>query len=183
MRSKNVLLAVLFLFALISCKDEKKETEATVSTPAAKQNFNVEIDAITNVKDDFAVYYTEDGTNDFTGTMASWKGILGSGKSEKVTFDLPADVIPTHIRLDFGLNKEQGDIVIENIKMDFYGESFSFKGSEFFTYFIASDQFKTEVDQAKGTLTILRGEDGFKTPYFYPTQNLIDAVAKITAQE
>lgn len=183
MRSKNLLLPVLLLFALMSCKDEKKASEETATAPAAKQNFSVEIDAITNVKDDFAVYYTEDGTNDFAGTMASWKGILGSGKSEKVTFDLPADIIPTHIRLDFGLNTEQGDIVVENVKMDFYGKSFSFQGSQFFTYFIATDQFKTEVDQAKGTLTILRGEGDFKTPYFYPTQNLIDAVAKITAQE
>ncbi len=182
MKSRFLIVIAIFSLTLTSCKKEVKETqEVTEVDTNAKQNFSVEIDAITSVKDDFAVYFTEDGTNDFTGNQTAWKGIAGNGVTEKVVFDLSEEIIPTLIRLDFGMNKDQGDIIIKNIKMDYHGNNFSFQGSEFFKYFIKTEEFQTEVNPADGTLKILRGKNGFKTPYFYPTQALIDAIAKITS--
>ncbi len=181
MKSKLFVLVAILGISISSCKNEEKQTqEVEVADANAKQNFNVEIDATTTVKDDFAVYFTEDGTNNFTGDQTAWRGISGSGSNEKLVFELSEENIPTLIRLDFGMNKEQGDIVIKNIKMDYYGNDFSFQGSDFFTYFIKTDEFQTEVNPSDGTMTILKGKEGFKTPYFYPTQALIDAIAKIT---
>lgn len=181
MKSKFLVIAAFFSIAVTSCKKETTETTEPAATEViAKQNFTVEIDAIAPAKDDFAVYFTEDGTNNFTGDKTAWRGIAGGSTSEKLIFDLPEQVTPTLIRLDFGMNKEQGDIIIENVKMDFGGNNFSFKGSDFFNYFIKTEEFVTEIDPAKGTLKILKGKEGFKTPYFYPTQNTIDAIAKIT---
>lgn len=181
MKYKFFVIVAFLSIAVTSCKKENKETtEPSVVEDSVKQNFSVEIDATAEAKDDFAVYFTEDGTNNFSGEKTAWRGIAGGATTEKLVFDLPEEITPTLIRLDFGMNKEQGDIIIENVKMDFGGNSFSFKGSDFFNYFIKTEEFSTEIDPAKGTLKILKGKKGFKTPYFYPTQMTIDAIAKIT---
>lgn len=174
------LAAVILLSVLVSCKKENKEKNAAPEV-AIKENFTVEIDATVPAKDDFAVYYTEDGTIDFSGEKAVWSGISGGPVAEKVIIQLPETIVPTAIRLDFGMNKEQGNVTIEHIKMIYQGKSFEFKGSDFFTYFIKSEEFNTEIDAAKGTVTIVKGNEGFKTPYFYPTPFLAESIAKITA--
>lgn len=175
------LALVILLTVGVSCKKETKEKDAMQPEVAVNENFTVEIDATAPVHDDFAVYYTEDGTIDFSGDKAVWRGIAGGTASENLVIDLPESIVPTAIRLDFGMNKEQGNITIEHIKMSYQGKSFEFKGSDFFTYFIKSEEFITEVDNGKGTMTIIKGKSGFKTPYFYPTPFLAESIAKITA--
>lgn len=182
---KIKFFAILSVVALTvaSCKDESKKVDkGTIATEeSVKQNFNVEINAMVSAKDDFAVYFTEDGTNNFTANQAVWSGIAATGNIEKVNFELSEEIIPTLIRLDFGMNKQQGDVVIKNIRMSHNGKDFSFQGSDFFKYFIKTDEFKTEVNPADGTLIIVKGDGDYKTPYFYPTQLLIDEIAKITS--
>jgi hypothetical protein len=97
-------------------------------------------------------------------------------------FALTEDKIPTHMRLDFGL-KNQDSVVIKSIKVDFYGNSYQFNGSDFFNYFIKNDQFVTKIDQAKGTMTILPNEGFYSTPYYYPTQLTIDKIKEITTNK
>lgn len=182
---KIKFLAILSVIALtaVSCKDESKKGDevSTATEVPVKQNFSVEIDAMVSAKDDFAVYFTEDGTNNFTGNQAVWSGIPATGNVEKVYFEMSEDIIPTLIRLDFGMNKEQAEVIIKTIKINYYGKNFSFQGADFFKYFIKTDEFKTEVNPADGSLKIVKGEGEFKTPYFYPTQLLIDEIAKITS--
>ena len=184
MKTKFLAIVAILTIGFTSCKGEKKtenaEAAAETSVPA-KNNFNVEVDAVVTKKDDFAIYYTEDGTDKFTPEQATWRGIAGTGAVEKVIFDLPEEIVPTLIRLDFGMNKEQGDVVIHNVKISYYQNSFEIKGSDFFNYFIKSEQFPTTVDPAKGTMTVLKATKEFSTPYFYPRQELIDKLATITA--
>ncbi|MBC8883670.1 hypothetical protein H9X57_10745 [Flavobacterium piscinae] len=131
-------------------------------------------------EDNFAVYYTEDGTINFTGEKAIWSGVLGQEGSQKVMFNFPEDVIPTHIRFDLGFNKEQGDITVEKFKLDYYGKSFEAKGSDFLKYFIQNDSVKTEINEVNGTITILKNPKGFSPPFYYPHQALLDEISKIT---
>ena len=177
---RKIVLFSLFVItsiSLVSCKNsEEKKSESE----AKKENFNVQITASTAKKDDFALYYTEDNTVNFKGENALWSGIKGGNLEEIIKFELTEEKIPTDIRLDFGLNKEQDSVVIKKVKVSYYGNSYEFIGADFFKYFIDDKQFNSVVDPKLGTLTILKKDGIYKTPYFYPTQLTIDNIKKIT---
>lgn len=183
MRSKFLIAAAILFVAVTSCKkEEAKPAEATAPKVEEKKFFNVEITATAERDDDFAVYYTEDGTINFTGEQAVWGGIKDAQTEPKtVVFNLPEDVVPTDLRIDFGLKKgaEQGDVVLYGIKFKNYNKSFEIKGQDFPKYFF-NEAVKTEVDAVKGTVKILKNPASDITPFFYPTQLLLDEVAKIT---
>ncbi|GGD22673.1 hypothetical protein [Flavobacterium orientale] len=186
MKTKIFIITTLICISLTSCKGEKAEEKVDSSTESKielPEIFFIELDVQIAQKDDFAVYYTEDGTNNFTGEQAAWRGVTGGTDFEKITFQLPEPVLPTQIRLDFGMNKEQGNVVVKNIKLTFKDQTFEIKGSDFFNYFIQNELFKTNVNTENGTLEILKQESNFVTPYFYPTQELIDRLAIITGQK
>ncbi|MEZ4876075.1 MAG: hypothetical protein R2805_00755 [Flavobacterium sp.] len=181
MKKKILILAVLILSITISCKNEekKKDTESNTEKLVVKENFNVEIDVTADSSDDFTVYYTEDRTNQFDGDKAVWSGVKGGLESEKVIFDLPEAVIPTNIRLDFGIKKDRKDEIIHNIKISYYDRAFNIKGSDFFNYFIKNENIPTKINTLKGTITIQSNPQADGT-YFYPRQELLDEITKLT---
>ena len=179
MKDKFLILVMASLTALVSCNDKKEENKQ--ESKSVNEFFSVEVEALASKADDFAMYFSEDNTSDFKDVNAVWHGIKG-GAEEKITYVLSEEKIPTHLRLDFGI-KNQDSVVIKNIKVDFFGNSFQIKGSDFFTYFIKDEQFVTKTDLAKGTLTILAKEGVYKTPYYYPTQLTIDKIKEITTKK
>lgn len=181
MKTKFLIIAFASLLLSTSCKNDKKPEAEETNKPAVKENFSVELDVTAAKKDDFALYYTEDNTVAFTGEKAIWTGVKGGNADEKITFNLAQDIIPTDLRLDFGMNKEQESVTVKNVKITYYGKDLIFKGSEFFNWFVADKQFQTETDPAAGTLKILKSGAEYKTPYFYPRQELVTALAKLTA--
>jgi hypothetical protein len=182
MKTKFFTLTIVLLLVASSCKKgESNETnESSSEKTASKDFFNVEMDIIAQTQDDFTVYYSEDKTNNFDGTKAIWKGVKGGSVPEKVIFDLPSEVIPTNIRLDFGIKKDHKDVIIQNIKIAFYNKSFTFKGSDFLNYFILNDKIITEVDTQKGTIILKGNPTNKEGTYYYPRQELLDQISKLT---
>jgi hypothetical protein len=182
MKAKIFIVAVLLATFLTSCKNgENKETSGDqVEKLAVKENFNVEVDVIAQTQDDFTIYYSEDNTNVFSGGKAIWCGVKGGLTPEKVVFDLPEQIVPTNIRLDFGIKKDHKDVIIQNIKLAFYDRVFNIKGSEFLNYFIVNDKIITTVDVAKGTITLKVDPLKNDGTYYYPRQELLDQIAKMT---
>lgn len=183
MKSKILVIAFITFSFLASCKGEKEnqtDEKEAVADINKNEYFSVEMTLVSSKEDNFAVYYTEDGTINFDGEKAVWSGVLGQEGIQKITFKLPEEVIPTHIRFDLGFNKEQGDITIQKFKLYFYGNSFEAKGSDFLKYFIQNELVKTEIDEEKGTIKFLKNPNGFEPPFYYPHQALLDEIAKIT---
>lgn len=181
MKSKFLILIAVFSMLVTSCKnaESKDGEESQAEVENVKQNFSVEVEVEASKKDDFTLYYTEDNTVTFKGEMAVWRGVEGNNKREKVVFDLSEQIIPTDIRLDFGMNKEQESVKVYGVKILYYGNELYIKGSDFFNYFIESKDFKTEFG-ADGSLKILKNGPEYKTPFYYPRQELIDALKKLT---
>jgi hypothetical protein len=180
MNSKNIIVLLGILSFSLACKNDKTENKVEENKPAVKENFSVELDVMASKKDDFSFYYTEDNTIAFTGDMAMWHGVVGNNTREKINYDMSPEKIPTDIRLDFGMNKEQDSVKLYNVKVAYYGNEISIKGNEFFNYFIESKDFKTVVDNSEGCLKIYKNGADYKTPFFYPRQELIDAIKKLT---
>lgn len=179
MKNRLLIFVLSSLFLLVSCNGKKGDN--LEDTKQVNEFFSVEVEAIASKTDDFAMYYSEDNTSNFKDVNAIWHGI-NAGKDETIPFVLSGEKIPTHIRLDFGL-KNQDSVVVKKIKVDFFGNSFQIKGSDFFTFFIKDEQFVTKTDPVKGTLTIFAKEGVYKTPYYYPTQLMINKIKEITTKK
>jgi hypothetical protein len=181
MKAKKLLLISFLSLSILSCKnDEKKEEGNDKQMENVKQKFSVELDVIAPVEDNFTVYYTEDGTNTFTSDKAVWSGVKGQTTSQKVTLDLSEEIIPTNIRIDFGISKDQGDVVLEKFKLSYYGKSFEARGSDFLKYFVINSTIKTQIDEVKGTITFLKNPTQFYTPFYDPQVSIQEEIKKIT---
>lgn len=182
MKIKLFATALIAAAVFVSCKKEEKAPQDAAAAKTENNFFSVEVEASAKKTDDFTMYYTEDGTSNFTDVNAVWAGIKG-GQPQTVTFKLPEEKIPTHFRLDFGLKPDQDSVVIKNVKVNYYNNSFDIKGSDFLNYFQKNDQFATMVDPANGTMTIVQKAGVYKTPYYYPATLLIDNIKKITTAQ
>lgn len=180
MKNSISLLVITLSLFFVSCKDEKKEPNAEKNEVVKNDFFSVELEVVNTIEDNFAVYYTEDNTINFSSDKALWSGVKGQTISQKVLFKFPEELMPTDIRLDFGMKKEQKEVILENVKMDYLGNSFQFKGSEFLNYYRPNDSIKTEVDQAKGTIKFLQNPKRFNPIFFYPNEKLLEEISKIT---
>jgi hypothetical protein len=184
---KNLLFltSMLFVSLLFSCKNEKKsdtENFPVKEDIKVKENFNVEITASSSKKDDFAVYFTENNSIDFKSEDAVWNGMKGANGDENLYFELTEDRIPTNIRLDLGLNKDQDSVTIKTVKVNYLTKSFQFNGNDFFTYFNKDEQFTSKINDADKSITFYKTGAEYKTPYFYPTPLNNDKVKEITTR-
>jgi hypothetical protein len=177
---KNKFFIIMAFLALVSCKDEKA-ADAKTNEVAVKDNFSVELDVNVSKKDDFTLYYTEDNTVTFVGGNAVWKGVNGGNLDEKILFELSPAILPTNIRLDLGINKDQEKVILKNVKIFYFGNEMSFKGSEFFNWFIVDEKFKNNIDETNGTIEFLKTGDTWVTPYFYPRQELTDKLKALSS--
>lgn len=178
MRTK-VLCSLIVFSLFFSCKNDKS---SATEEKAVKQNFSVEFDVVAEKPDDFTVYYTETNTNEFSGDKAIWSGVKGNNVDEKVIIDLPEEIIPTNIRLDFGVKPDRKDVLLKNLKFTFYGNSFEVKGSDFFNYFVVREGVKTEINAANSTIKFIKTPTQTEGTNFYPRQELLDKIASITKE-
>jgi hypothetical protein len=182
MKTKSFITSILIITILFSCKKDEKSSEETIIEDTIKKNefFSVNLKLQFPLNDSFVAYYTEDNTINFDENKAVWLEVKGSNEFQEITFNFKEEVIPTHLRLDFGINKDQKEVVLEKIKIDFYGNNFEIRGSDFLNYFNENKSIKTEIDQVNGSIMFIQNEDTFNPILFYPNEKLVEEIAKIT---
>lgn len=182
MKTKLYFIAALSVLMLSSCKKDEKKPETTEPKKEIKKYFSVEVDVESEKDDNFPLYFTEDGTTNFSPETAIWNNVEGKPGLQTIVLDLSEEKIPTVIRIDFGVKKgqEQGDITLHNFRMSYYDRSFDIKGSDFLKYFIPNDSVQTQVDQANGTIKFLKNPKSKLDRFYYPQQTILDEIKKMT---
>ncbi len=133
----SLLIACLFVF--VGCKNENTDTSNPVSqVEETVKQFKVTVSFIASKKDDFCLLYTEDNTVNF-GENGVWKSIEGSEKEQKVEFELPVDVFPTHLRLDLGIKPDQSDVTLKSVILEYNGNKKEIVGQELGMFFRADE--------------------------------------------
>jgi hypothetical protein len=170
---KKVILFVC-IAAFIGCKKEKSLDDLPAVKPeVAKSNVEVTLDMVVPEDDTFQVFYTEDNSLDF-GALNVRVRVPGSNEPQKIVFQLPDEALPTILRIDFGENKDQGEMTINNFEVKYYDQKLNAKGADFFKYF-----------QPNGNLVVngLKITPANQTPaydpMFYPKGELNAALKKI----
>ncbi len=168
-KMKTKLLSLILFTALFtSCKDQK-ETTPEANKPA-EPIFKVTVNAIVKKDDNFAFFYTEDGSTNFK-IEPTWLDLKGSDAPQDIVWNLPADVYPTELRLDFGIKPDQEDVVLKSVTLEYNNKKKVFTGAEIGNVFRA-DESKCTFDPATG---IIHGKmvDGKKIPSLYPNEKAL----------
>jgi len=175
------IVIYLFIFTIIGCKEDKSTKEDTVQEQVSNNDFfRVVLDVIVKKDDAFHIFYNEDGSTDFIEENSIWTEFKGSETSQKIVFDLPKDVIPSQLRIDFGLQKDQGEIKINSLEMSYYGKTTTISGADFFKYF-RPNEGNTEVNLEQQTLkALIKPDKEFSGPSVYPLEPLSKEIEKIT---
>jgi len=159
----------------MSCKNEKTETQQTTEKPAGNDFYTITLDVVAQKDDSFHVFYTEDGSVNFEENNSVWAEFKGSPNSQKLVFNLKKGVMPNQLRLDFGLNKEQGDVKLNSVEITYLDQKLTYYGPEIFKYFRPNES-STIVDVNTQTLKPLN-KDGNTS--LYPLETLKPELEKI----
>jgi len=178
--NKHIWLILFMLTFTLSCKkDNKIESLELIQHEFTDSSFKVTLDVIVKKDDDFSLYFTDDGSIDFSQNPPIWVGVRGKETSQKVYFILPKEVRPTQLRLDFGLNQEQPDIILENVTLEFMGKSRTIGRPELVSFFRA-DETKCTFDHISGVIKALDNEGKKLSPSLYPHEsNLFPEIDKL----
>lgn len=168
MKTRIILSILLVTVFFTGCKNDKSVDSLEVVTPEVVDNtFKVRMNVTVKKDDTFSLYYTEDGSTDFTKIPPLWMVVKGNPSHQDVVFTLPPDVIPTQLRLDFGMNKDQEPLIINSFQMNYLKNEFKIPGNQFFIYF-DPDLTKTVFDKTTGTISGVVKDGVRQSPSFYP---------------
>jgi hypothetical protein len=174
MKTKQILLFLMFTALFTGCKNEKSIDSLDVVKPeeVVENAFKVTLEVIVKKDDDFSLYYTEDGSIDFSKIAPIWVGVKGSESPQKVVFTLPEEVLPTELRLDFGMNKAQEDIILKSVTMEYIGKTRTIGCPELVSFFRADDN-KCTFDHVTGTIKALVKDGVRQYPSLYPHETML----------
>ena len=182
----RVLIGLLAWSIAYSCqnKSEKTEADQTVTQAEESQTFKLEMDVKAETPDDFALYYTEDNSINFSDKQVVWRGVKGGMETEKINFEIPEEALPTNIRIDFGIKKDSKEVILEKFKIQYMNKTLEVKGSEFLYYFMINDKVESVPDLEKGFITFKKNAKfPDETYYYYPSQALNDTLKSLTGRK
>jgi hypothetical protein len=170
MMKKTILLLVsIASLSLTSCKKESSsENNESLQQPVVDETFNVILDVIIKKDDDIALFYTTDGSVDFSKNVPIWQGVKGSDTQQQIVFKLPKDVKPNEFRFDLGRNPLQEDIYFKKVTFSYIGKSREIACPELVDFFRANDNYCT-FDHLTGLVKVKPSPNGERFfPSIYP---------------
>lgn len=184
MKTNRILISLLLILTLSSCKnDSKNDTDSsTENTVQSKNIFTITINAIVKKDDSFQVYYKEqDDQKPFEEKNSVYAVFKGSESPQDIVFNLPEDVVPNFIRFDYGINKEQSEIIVNNIKISYLGKTFEIKNNEL-ANFISFNEGTLKFNKEKGSISPFILKDGSYDPMSFTSTTLYEKVQQLLKQ-
>lgn len=181
---KTKLIAIIFLFStvLFGCKKEQSnDIPLPAQQPIISSSFQVAIDVIAKKTDTFGLYYTSDGSINFFTIPPVWQSINGNDTLQRIIFTVPDKIIPTQIRIDFGMQQDQPDIILRKITLLYNNKIAEIEGPHIFDYF-QNDPKQCNVDVQSGTIVAKIKDGKRRTPSIYPNPKLLAKKIKSVTQ-
>ncbi len=182
MKTRNFVVSLLMILVLVSCKDEKDSKTPVEDKNEIKETFDVSFNLIIPKDDTFQLYYTEDGSLNFGDERSVKSVVKGSGQAQDLLFKLPADVLPTYIRLDFGQNPEQENILINSMTFKYHDKTYNVgygNGQETLNHFFYYKDGHVKYDEATHTIILLKPKDQPFDPYMWSNQLVLEQMEKL----
>lgn len=170
MKTRIILSILLVSGFFTGCKNDKSVDSLEVVKPVVVDNtFKVTLNVIVKKDDDFALFFTQDGSTDFKDAPI-WQGVKGSENPQQIKYILPQDVYPTQLRLDFGLKNDQEDVTLKSVLLEYKDKKREIIGTELINFFRPDDS-KCTFDPTTGVIKALVKEGKKQSPSLYPQES------------
>lgn len=178
----RIVLAFFIGFTILffGCKESgtKKEDSSKDIAPQPdikrlKNTFSVLLEVQLDKNDALEVFYLKDEMDTYKAEQMIQRKTNGMNDFQEVVFELPKEVYPYNIRLDFGSNNQQGQMKIKKCVLAYNKGSMEIKGSELKKFF----NFNGGIEMQSDSLTItfkpfdLNGKEVYD-PYMVGNKNL-----------
>lgn len=161
---------IIILIIFSSCANEKK---GNITEPAKVDNnsfFSLKLRAIVKKDDLFELFYVQGENEIFSANYFVSTKVEGSELEQDIIFRIPLGDYPYNIKLDFGTNKEQGEVIILECILDYSKRKYRINGKELNKYFNFSEISQVPQDSTKYNISLSKnrydpymiGNDGFK---------------------
>jgi hypothetical protein len=169
MKNKILFLALnVFLLTFIGCKGDKDIDSLDLVKPEKENTFfKATIKVIVKKDDNFAFFYTKDGSTDFK-LEPIWQAVKGSESEQEITYNLP-NILPTQLRFDFGLKPDQDDIILKSIVLEYKDKKREIAGAELANFFRA-DLNKCTFEAGSGVIKAIVVNGVKQSPSLYPQE-------------
>src|SRR6218665_1157756 len=171
MKIKSISIALLLCLALTGCKNEKSSdntNEVTQQAEPVNDYLKVTLDVTVKKDDNLQVYYIDKVTEPFAEEKSVWVAVKGSPNPQKVVFNIPKNEAPHLLRLDFGMNPEQEDIVFSGLEFNYFGKIKEIKGGELAFFFRPVSP--TTIDFATGVINAKEASGKRVEAVLYPQE-------------
>lgn len=178
MNIKGLLTFLLIGATLVSCKDDKKADAENQKEEAP--TYSIILNATVKQNDNLQLFFKEttDENTQFSEENSVRVDVIGSEQPQDIEFKLPVDAVANQLRLDFGMNKDQKDIVVNNFTMKFKDKSFTLSSADFFEYFIP-DSTSVSIDKAAKKVMPKATKEGAFDPKMFSGTMLADKIKTI----
>lgn len=166
MKQKLLTLLLISTSLFVGCKNNTKED---IKEDIKVSKITITLNAIVPEDDVFQVYYTEDGTANCTDEKSVKTVVKGSNTSQKIVFEFPEELAIAYLRMDFGENRNQRKIIVNDFVYDYYGKKFQAKGNKFFHFFTPNENMLLDLNTA--TLSPIVKNNNYD-PILYGNPNL-----------
>ncbi len=172
MKTKFFAFFLVTALILTGCKDEKSVDNLEVVKPEIVDNtFKVILKVLVKKDDAFCLFYSEDGSTNFTSEPI-WTNVKGSASEQEVVYTMPEDVLPTQLRIDFGLKKDQEDIILKGVTLQYGDKKRDITGLEIANFF-RPDVSKCSFDATTGTIKAVVKDGERQSPSLYPHETIL----------
>jgi hypothetical protein len=178
MKTKSILVSLFAVLALVSCKKEFEKKEGDQKLAELEETFDVNFNLVIEKDDTFQLYYTEDGTLNFSDDKSVKSVVRGNTNAQDVLFKLPARVLPSNIRLDFGDNPEQVSVVVNSMKLKYLNNEFIATKDLVTQYFYLFNE-QVKYDAPKSSIIMLSKAGRAYDPLMWSNQLLSDEMGKL----
>jgi len=110
-------------FLLLSCKNETPvEKLKLVEHKILDSEVYLELEMLVEEDDVFSVFYTEDGSFNYSAKKMLKRKIKGNSQPQIILFKFPEAAKPTAIRIDIGVNPNQQKIMFKRYAFNYFDE-------------------------------------------------------------
>lgn len=173
MKTKSIILGLIFSISLLSCKQEEKKVEVVEKEV---ETFNVTLNAVVKQNDVFQLFYVEEKGNGFDELKSLKVDVIGSNEAQNIVFKFPEDVLPANIRLDLGENNMQKEIKFNTLTFKYFDKNFVITPNKIEQYFVPG---QLTFDAKTGQIKIDQGKEEKYDPLLYPQSGIEDELEKL----
>jgi hypothetical protein len=148
MKLRSVFIGIICLSAFTACKLEKRYKLSPLPPQYAETKgtgkVTVILKAVVTQDDTFQLFYTQDGSQNYSQDLSLFAQVKASDKAQDIIFNFPDEALPSALRIDFGENKNQEEIIIENLDVKYYDKTLTISAADFVTYYQPNEILKRE---------------------------------------